>query len=174
MQNFRLRTTERRRFYHIKQGLHSHIPFCIKNYVLTCIIITLGPQSCFGNFTAAGRDISSPAQHPSPAMPRAISSAAAKKLIPHLVNVPVTAPRVLAAKAIWCTTLSTPPTKKKKMQRRIMAPAWHGEILLPPLSENYNDGFLFVASPDKYVVPVGRTRSWRKIILHPKILFKQK
>lgn len=114
MQNFRLRTTERRRFYHIKQGLHSHIPFCIKNYVLTCIIITLGPQSCFGNFTAAGRDISSPAQHPSPAMPRAISSATAKKLIPHLVNVPVTAPRVLAAKAIWCTTLSTPPTKKKK------------------------------------------------------------
>lgn len=56
---------------------------------------------------AAGRDISSNAQHPSLIKPYAIIIATAKKLVLHHLNAPVTTPGLLAAKAIWCRILNS-------------------------------------------------------------------
>jgi len=96
--------------------VHSHIPSCIHNYLLTRIIITCRSQPCFGNFMAAGRDVSPNAQHPSLLKPSAVVIAAAEKLVLHHWSTPVAASRPLAAKAIWHRVLHTHFIKE--MQKR--------------------------------------------------------
>lgn len=143
MQNFKLRTTAHWRFYHIKHSLHSHIPSCIRNYILTRVIITFGSQSCFGNYMATGRDVSSNAQHPSLVKPYAIIIVTAKKLVLHHLNAPVTASGLQAAKAIWCRVLNT--LFIKEMLKRNTVLALNRDILLLNSEGSYNAGVFFGA-----------------------------